>query len=501
MLSDYETFLFSCKIVILKKCSIPFFISITAERSERRLYKKILNAFLIKLVLKHLQASLKNPLEERSSRNPREMKLVYAENYGCAANKFDFEIMLGILKAGGYILSSDPTNTDVILINTCGVKKPTEDRIIQRIRRLSRLNKPLIISGCLPRINPEAIRKAAPNFAAMLDPRSVDRVADAVRYALNGGKRKIFFSDAVPPKLEQPMLRLSEVIEVIAISEGCLGDCAYCCVRFARGSLHSFPQEDIVKKVKRAVSEGFREVWLTSQDSGAYGIDINTNLAELLNECSKIPGKFMIRVGMMNPNHALRILPELIEAFKNEKVFNFLHLPVQSGDNDVLKRMNRRYTVEDFKKVVEAFRREIPDLTLSTDIICGFPGEDSEAFENTINLLKEVKPDIVNVSRFFPRPGTPAEKMEQLDVKLVKSRSRRVSEVARSISLERNRRWIGWEGEVLIDEKGKGYSWIGRNFAYKPIVVKSRENLIGRFLKVRVVKAFSTYLEAEIIGD
>jgi len=322
-----------------------------------------------------------------------------------------------------------------------------------------------------------------------------------VKYAQNGERKNIFFSDAPPPKLEQPTLRLSRVIGIIAISEGCLGDCAYCCVRFARGKLYSFPLDEIVKKVKEAISEGIREIWLTSQDSGAYGMDSNTNLAELLNECSRIPRKFMIRVGMMNPNHALRILPELIESFKSEKIFNFLHLPVQSGDNNVLKRMNRRYTVEEFKKTVEAFRKEIPDLTLSTDIICGFPGEDPEAFKNTINLLKEVKPDIVNVSRFFPRPGTPAEKMEQLDVKLIKSRSRRLSEIAKSISLERNKRWLGWEGEILIDEKGKGYSWIGRNFSYKPIVVKSRENLIGRFLRVKVVKAFATYLEAEIIND
>ena len=456
---------------------------------------------MIKLASKRLQAKPKIPSTERSLRDLQETKLVYAENYGCAANRFDFEIMLGLLKAEGYQLSGDPANTDVILVNTCGVKKPTEDRIIERLRGLCRLNKPLIICGCLPRINPEAIRKVAPDFAAMLDPRSVDRIVDAVRYARNGEKNKIFLSDFPSPKLEQPMLRLSRVIEIIAISEGCLGDCAYCCVRFARGKLYSFPLDSIVKKVKRAVSEGIKEIWLTSQDSGAYGIDINTNLAKLLNKCSKIPGNFMMRVGMMNPNHALRILPELIESFKNEKVFNFLHLPLQSGDNEVLKKMNRRYAVEEFKRVVEAFRKKIPDLTLSTDVICGFPGEDSEAFENTINLLKEVKPDIVNISRFFPRPGTPAEKMEQLDVKLIKSRSRRLSEIARGISLERNKRWVGWEGEILIDEKGKGYSWIGRNFAYKPIVVKSRENLIGRFLKVKVVKAFSTYLEADIIKD
>jgi len=132
-------------------------------------------------------------------------------------------------------------------------------------------------------------------------------------------------------------------------------------------------------------------------------------------------------------------------------------------------------------------------------VICGFPGEDSEAFENTVRLLREVKPDIVNISRFFPRPGTPAERMERLDVKVVKSRSRRLTKIVREIMLERNRGWLGWEGEILIDERGRGSSWIGRNMAYKPIVVKSDKNLLGKYVRVRVEEAYPTHLEATII--
>jgi len=440
----------------------------------------------------------KKSSETCSAESPQKEVYIYAENYGCASNKFDFETMLGQLMVKGYQLSNAAAKADVILINTCGVKKPTEDRVIERIRRLSLLNKPLVICGCLPRINFEALQRAAPNFAAMLDPRSTDRIVKAVESAIKGERNNIFFSDTPPSKMRLPKTRFNRIIEIISISEGCLGDCAYCCVRFARGKLHSYPQDEIIRRIEDAVSEGVREVWLTSQDSGAYGMDINANLARLLKRCSLIPGKFMIRVGMMNPNHTLTILHELIDIFRNKKIFNFLHLPVQSGDDEVLRRMNRRYTVEEFKKIVEEFRKEIPDLTLSTDIICGFPSEDPEAFENTISLIKEVKPDIVNISRFFPRPNTPAEKMRQLNVKVIKSRSRRLSGIVRKISLERNREWIGWEGEILVDEKGKGLSWIGRNIAYKPIVIKSRENLMGRFLRVKVTKAFPTYLEAEV---
>jgi len=428
----------------------------------------------------------------------QETVYVYAENYGCVANRFDMELMLGQLIKEGYRLAADPKKADVLLINTCGVKKPTEDRISERIRRLSRLDKPLIIAGCLPRINIKAIQRVAPNFAVMLDPKSVDRIVNAVRLAREGKRGIIFFSDTVPMKLDLPIYRTSRVIGIIMISEGCLGSCAYCCVRFARGILHSFPMGAIVKKVREAVLDDTKEIWLTSQDCGAYGADIDANLAELLRRCCEVPGRFLIRVGMMNPRHVLKILHELVDSFKNEKIFNFLHLPVQSGDDKVLRKMNRGYSVREFEEIVRTFRKEVPKLTLATDIICGFPGEDLRAFENTIHLVEEIKPDVVNISRFFPRPGTPAEKMRQLDAKLIKSRSRRLSEIVRRVSWKKNEEWIGWEGEILVDEKGKGSSWIGRNFAYKPIVVRSDKNLIGRFLKVRVTRAFPTYLEADI---
>jgi threonylcarbamoyladenosine tRNA methylthiotransferase CDKAL1 len=204
---------------------------------------------------------------------------------------------------------------------------------------------------------------------------------------------------------------------------------------------------------------------------------------------------------MMTPNFALDILDELAEAFRSVKVFKFLHLPVQSGDDTVLKQMRRFYTVQDFKKVVSVFREAFPELTLATDIICGFPGENKKAFENTLRLISEVKPDIVNISKFFGRPGTAASAMsDAVEQAEIKRRSSEAAKLARQISLERNRRWGEWTGGILIDEKGKvPGSWIGRNFAYKPVTIKSSSHLLGKTLQVRVVKPFSTYLEGIII--
>jgi MiaB/RimO family radical SAM methylthiotransferase len=273
-------------------------------------------------------------------------------------------------------------------------------------------------------------------------------------------------------------------------------------VVFARGHLRSYTVHEIVDRVRKDLGRGLREFWITSQDVACYGKDQDTSLAELLGALSAIGGDFKIRVGMMTPNVALSILEGLVEAYRSEHVFKFIHLPVQSGDDQTLKRMRRFYSVDDFKGIVDAFRVRFPEITLSTDVICGFPGESEEAFEKSLALVKEVKPDVVNLSKFFARPRTSAVAMERDLVSLteIKRRSRLMAELVREVALERNRRWVGWAGEILVDEVGKiRGSWVGRNFAYKPIVVKSADNLLGKNLRVKVTGAFQTHLEAEVI--
>jgi MiaB/RimO family radical SAM methylthiotransferase len=273
-------------------------------------------------------------------------------------------------------------------------------------------------------------------------------------------------------------------------------------VTFARGHLRSYGIEEVVERARQDVSLGVRELWVTSQDTACYGKDKGTNLAELLNALCSIEDDFRIRVGMMTPNTVRDILDKLVEVFHDEHVFKFVHLPVQSGDDHVLKRMRRFYSVDDFKNIVTAFRVGFPMMTLSTDVICGFPGESEEAFKNTMQLIEEVKPDIVNVSKFFARPRTVAAEMQEDFVPLteIRRRSNRVAALARKVAFERNQRWIGWTGEMVVDEVGKiSGSWVGRNFAYKPIVVKSSCKLLGKTITVKVVRTFPTYLEGEMV--
>jgi MiaB/RimO family radical SAM methylthiotransferase len=251
--------------------------------------------------------------------------------------------------------------------------------------------------------------------------------------------------------------------------------------------------------VKHDLALGFKEFWLTSQDSACYGKDIGTDLSALLRGVCDVEGDFRVRVGMMNPDHVLGMVDELADVFGSGKVFQFLHLPVQSGDDAVLEAMRRGYTVADFKSVVESFRARLPEVTVSTDVIVGFPSETKQAFENTKRLILDVKPDVVNISKFFARPNTEAAKLVPVTPDELNRRSREMTALCTKVWFEQNMAWVGWSGEVLFDERGKGMSWVGRNFAYKPVVVKTSELLLGRFAQVRVVDAFETYLEAELL--
>jgi MiaB-like tRNA modifying enzyme len=374
--------------------------------------------------------------------------------------------------------------------------------MIELLRRVPE-SKRLVVAGCLPLISFERLFSEV-RFDGVVGPAAGAEIVGILDRVLKGERVVAPKEEAVwrMPGLDLPRVRLSPVVSIIPVSYGCLGSCAYCCVVFARGPLRSYSVGQVVQRVRGDVAVGLREFWLTAQDTACYGRDIGTDLAELLNAVCDVAGDFMIRVGMMTPNAAANILEDLTGAFRNERVFKFVHLPVQSGDDEVLGRMRRVYSASDFGRVVESFRDAFPDVTLATDIICGFPGESEKAFERTLSLIEEVSPDVVNVSKFFPRPRTLASGMQRdfVSSSEIKRRSRKAGALARTVGFERNLRWVGWSGEVLFDEVGNvSGSWAGRNFAYKPVVVSCVENLLGQVRRVRVVKAFPTYLAGEVV--
>lgn len=426
---------------------------------------------------------------------------IYVKGFGCSSSLADAEVLAGCLSEAGHAVVSNLRDAELVVYNTCAVKAPTENRMINLLKHVPRQKK-LIVSGCLPLINFERLGKEV-RFNGAVGPAFGEKIVDVVKQ-VSAGMHVVKLEDAAMnmPRLDLPHLAVNPEISIIPINYGCLGSCAYCCVRFARGKLRSYSVKEVVSKLQKDISRGVREFWLTSQDAACYGRDIGTNLAELLQQVCEVDGDFFVRVGMMTPNNLLGIVDELLEAFQNEKVFKFLHLPVQSGDDDILRRMNRFYSARDFAMIFEKFKNAFPQSTFATDVIVGFPGETEEAFMNTWKLIVGVMPDIVNVSKFFARPRTPAAELEpRVSPSIIKRRSARLANLARHIALDLNRDWVGWNGRILVDERGKPGTLVGRNFAYKPVVIRSNEDqvFLGHFVAVRVVEAFQSHLLGEIL--
>jgi threonylcarbamoyladenosine tRNA methylthiotransferase CDKAL1 len=423
------------------------------------------------------------------------MPIAYLETYGCAANQSDSEIMAGLLSRAGWSVLTDKKTAhqaDVLILNTCTVKAPTERRALFRIEELSKLRKPLIVAGCLAQTQPEKIREISPD-ASIVGTHAITGMAKFATRALAGARiEELGEGDE---KICLPKIRRNPVVDIVQISEGCSGHCSFCGTKAARGDLSSYPIKSIVKALGAAKAAGCREFWLTSQDCGAYGLDIGANLAHLLNEITeKVKGKYFVRVGMANPTYVKACVDELIEAYKDPRVFKFLHIPAQSGSDKVLKDMARGHTAADVIDIVDKFRKSFPQIQIWTDIIVGYPTETEDDFLASIRLINEIKPDYVNVSRFGARPGTAAAALRPLSTEILKERSRRMSTVCRAVALERNRRWLGWSGPVLIDEFNcEKRSWIGRNVAYKPVVLKTRQ-MLGDVVDVKITAARNTLL-------
>lgn len=422
------------------------------------------------------------------------MAKIYIEAYGCSASFADSEMISGLVVNGGHSLTQNESDSDLNLVVTCSVKDATANKMIHRIKNLK--TKPLIVAGCLPKAEKQTVEKFSEN-ASMLGPNSLGQTLQVINSTLNGTKQ-IALEDSDLSKVGLPKVRLNPTVGIIEIASGCMSECTFCQTKLSKGDLTSYRIGDIVRQVEHEVADGCKEVWLTSTDNGCYGFDIGTDLPNLIKTVSDIPKKFKVRVGMMNPMYMPRIKENLIESFDDEKIYKFLHIPVQSGSDKVLHDMKRGHTSETYRDVVKKIRERFEDFTISTDIIVGFPTESNKDFENTIELLKETRPDVVNLSRYSARPGTEAAEMEQIDVLEVKRRSKQVFELANTISYENNQKWIGWQGDVLFNEKTED-GIKGRNFAYKPIYVEDNVE-IGQTNAVKITDITNHSLVGKILS-
>ena len=411
------------------------------------------------------------------------MAKIFVEAYGCSASFADSEMISGLIVNGGHTLATNPSESDLNLIVTCSVKDTTANKMMYRIKSLK--TKPLIVAGCLAKAEQSNVEKFTEN-ASLLGPNSLGKTLDVINSTLMG-KKQIALEDSDLSKVGLPKVRLNSAVGIVEIASGCMSECTFCQTKLAKGDLSSYRLGDIVRQVQTEIKEGCKEVWLTSTDNGCYGFDIGTDLPTLVNAVSEIPKDFMIRVGMMNPMYMSRIKQNLIESYDNEKVFKFLHIPVQSGSDKVLNDMKRGHTSETFREIVKKTKERFENFTISTDIIVGFPSETEEDFQKTITLLNETKPDVVNLSKYSARPGTDAAELKQIDAAEIKRRSKVIFNQINKISLKSNEKWIGWKGKVLFDENTEeGIK--GRNYAYKPISIDEKVN-IGQSHIVEITKA------------
>ena len=459
------------------------------------------------------QVSLKPPIIETIPLLRKSKPKVWIEAYGCSASMADSEMISGLLKEAGYEIASKKSESALNLIVTCSVKDTTEHRMVSRIRTMNKSGKPLIVAGCLPKADRAKV-EAVTSSASLLGPNCIDKTPDAARLALAGG-RLVALRDSPLDKVNIPRVRLNPVVSIVEIASGCMSQCTFCQTKIAKGWLRSYRIGDIVRQIKSDIKSGCKEVWLSSTDNGCYGRDIDTNLVELLKACCSIEGSFKIRVGMMNPMYLPAIIDRMVSLFyESDKLFKFLHIPVQCGSDRILKKMKRGHTTKIFMDAVEAFRVKIPEMTISTDIIVGFPSETEDDFKETIDLVERSQPDIVNISRYAARPGTEAYEWKgtRVNSQVSKQRSEYLHALTRRIAKKRNSLWQDWEGEIVIDEIGKVRQ--GRNYAYKPVVISpssttttststnaadDRQILLGDKMRVKIYDFSNFSLKAKII--
>ena len=414
---------------------------------------------------------------------------IYLEVFGCTANKSDASLLKGILKENNHNIVGNINDAETLVILTCTVIGTTEQRMLSRLKTFKKTGKKVIVAGCMASVQADLVRSILPN-AKLLPPQFSHQIPELLN------EKIVDFYEENKTKFSK---HYDDIIAPISIAEGCMFSCSYCITSLARGKLKSYPIDEINRDICYAMKQGCKEIQLTAQDTSSYGLDFNQNLGKLLLEISKIIGDYRVRVGMMNPYTCNMNLNSIVEGFGDSRIYKFLHLPVQSGNNDILKKMDRKYSVEEFFTIIKKFREKYPEITISTDIIVGFPTETDEQFQSSIDLINLLKPDITNITRYSARPFTKAKKMKgRLKTETVKERSKILTDLCNKKSKNNNRNHIGKKYNILVTEKGKNNTYVGRAENYKPVVIKNNVK-IGDIIPVEIIKSAPTYLVGSII--
>ncbi|MBN3306098.1 CDKAL methylthiotransferase, partial [Amia calva] len=429
---------------------------------------------------------------------------IWMKTWGCSHNNSDGEYMAGQLAASGYKITENASEADLWVLNSCTVKNPAEDHFRNSIKKAQEQDKKVVVAGCVPQAQP---RMEYLKGLSIIGVQQIDRVVEVVDEAMKGhsvrllGQKKDNGKRLGGARLDLPKIRKNPLIEIISINTGCLNACTYCKTKHARGDLASYPIDELVERAKQSFLEGVCEIWLTSEDTGAYGRDIGTDLPTLLWKLVEvIPKGAMLRLGMTNPPYILEHLEEMAKILNHPRVYAFLHVPVQSASDSVLMDMKREYCVADFKRVVDFLKDKVPGITIATDIICGFPGETAEDFQETIQLVKEYKFPSLFINQFYSRPGTPAAKMEQVPAQEKKQRTKELSQLFHSYNPYDHK--VGQRQHVLVTEESfDAQYYVSHNKFYEQVLVPKSPEFKGKMIEVEIYETGKHFMKGRPVEN
>ncbi len=431
----------------------------------------------------------------------------FVQTFGCQQNEADSERLAGLCTAMGYTKASSPEDAELILVNTCAVREHAEKKalsIIGQYKHIKDKNHDVIIGvgGCMvtQQSRADKLKMSYPYVSFTFDTAAIHTVPSLVLNALRGGTRRFILSDEWKINEGVPIRRESKHMAWLSIMYGCNNFCSYCIVPYTRGRERSRSASDIIEEAKMLIADGARDITLLGQNVNSYSGGDGSDIAELMHRICALDGDFRLRFMTSHPKDAS---DRLIEAMASEeKIVRHFHLPVQSGSNRILKAMNRRYDTEAYLEKIAKLKSAVPDVSITSDIIVGFPGETEADFEGTLDILSKVRYDMIFSFIYSPRSGTPAATMEnQVPHEVSTARFERMLALQNKISDERNERFLGRTMRVLVEDTSKNSNDMltGRGDSVRPVHFAGNKSLIGNFANVKITKASTFCLEGELM--
>ncbi len=433
----------------------------------------------------------------------------YIQTLGCQQNEADSERVAGLCSLMGYVPTENPEEADFIAVNTCAIREHAEKRALSFIGEYKHVKEKnpatvICVGGCMvtQRHRADKLKLSYPYVNFTFDTGAVHLLPSLVKKALNKGGRSFVISDEYKIAEGIPTVSKTGHTAWLSVMYGCNNFCSYCIVPYVRGRERSRRPDAIISEAEKLIANGAKDITLLGQNVNSYGKDLESGerFPQIMRRVAQLDGDFRVRFMTSHPKDASS---ELIDVMaEEEKVVKHFHLPVQSGSNDVLKRMNRKYTAEHYLSIVDELKRKVPDVSITTDIIVAFPGETDEDFEATLEMLRRVRYDMIFSFIYSPRIGTPAAEMEpKVPDSVAKERFARLTALQDEISAERNARFVGREVRVLVEEVSHGDSTklTARGNMVRPVHFTGEESLIGQFVTLKVTGAGPYNLTGELI--